>query len=149
MCDTHHTHDNSPHKGLQHEGHDQEHTQWSRRAFMQALGLAGAGTMFLGSHLLTASAPSTLSAALAAAESDNSLNWIRRNGGNDGLSTVIPIQLYDAYANGRPNIYVTESKVLKLTKDFGVPTYRSALESLWGDGQFKAVHGVGYEHQNI
>ena len=148
MCDTPH-HDTSPHKGLEHKGHDQEHTQWSRRAFMQALGLAGSGTIFLGSHLLTASAPSTLSAALAAAETDNILILIRLNGGNDGLSTVIPIQQYDSYANARPNIYIPESKVLKLTNDFGVPTYMSALEPLWGDGQFKAVHGVGYENQNM
>ena len=34
MCDTHHIHDNSPHKGLEHEGHDQEHKNWSRRSFM-------------------------------------------------------------------------------------------------------------------
>ncbi|BFP40719.1 hypothetical protein FGF1_15640 [Flavobacteriaceae bacterium GF1] len=149
MCDTHHTHDNSPYKGLEHEGHDQEHKNWSRRSFMQALGIAGSGSMFLGSNLLSASGPSPLMSAINQAQTDNILVLIRLNGGNDGLSTVIPIQQYDTYANQRPNIYIPESKVLKLTDDFGIPSYMSALEPLWGQGQFKAVHGVGYENQSL
>lgn len=150
MCDTHHTHDNtSPHKGLEHDGHDLEHKTWSRRSFIQALGIAGSGSMFLGSNLISASAPSPFTSAIADAETDNILILIRLSGGNDGLSTVIPIQQYDTYANARPNIYIPESKVLKLTDDFGVPTYMNALEPLWGDGQFKAVHGVGYENQSL
>ncbi|WP_010519018.1 DUF1501 domain-containing protein [Croceivirga radicis] len=149
MCDNHHHHDTSPFKGLEHEGHDQEHKKWSRRSFLQALGIAGSGTMMLGSNLLSASAPSPLTAAIAAAETDNILILIRLNGGNDGLSTVIPIQQYDTYANARPNIYIPESKVLKLTDDFGIPSYMSALEPLWGNGQFKAVHGVGYQNQSL
>ncbi|NER09672.1 Uncharacterized conserved protein, DUF1501 family [Muriicola jejuensis] len=130
-------------------GHDEEHKFWSRRSFLQALGIAGSGSMMLGSHMLTASAPSPLTAAIANADSDNILILIRLSGGNDGLSTVIPIQQYDVYANARPNIYIPESKVLKLTDDFGIPSYMSALESMWGEGQFKAVHGVGYENQSL
>ncbi|WP_036381842.1 DUF1501 domain-containing protein [Muricauda sp. MAR_2010_75] len=149
MCDNHHNHHKSPYKGLEHEGHDLEHKNWSRRSFIQALGIAGSGSMFLGSNFISASAPSPLTAAIAAAETDNILILIRLSGGNDGLSTVIPIQQYDTYANARPNIYIPESKVLKLTDDFGVPTYMSSLESLWGEGQFKAVHGVGYENQSL
>jgi uncharacterized protein (DUF1501 family) len=146
MCDTHH--DNTPYKGLEHEGHDTEHKNWSRRSFIQALGIAGSGSMFLGSNMLTASAPSPLTMAMGDAETDNILILIRLSGGNDGLSTVIPIQQYDTYANARPNIYIPESKVLKLTDDFGIPSYMNSLESLWGDGQFKAVHGVGYQGQS-
>ncbi|MGB3152377.1 MAG: hypothetical protein WBB27_17100, partial [Maribacter sp.] len=146
MCDINH---NSPHKGLQHDGHDHEHQYWSRRSFLQALGIAGSGSMMLGANMLTASAPSALSAGIAAAETDNILILIRLSGGNDGLSTVIPIEQYDSYANARPNIYIPESKVLKLTDEFGVPSYMSALEPMWGEGQFKAVHGVGYEGQSL
>ncbi|MDC6387611.1 DUF1501 domain-containing protein [Maribacter sp. PR1] len=146
MCDINH---NSPHKGLQHDGHDQEHQIWSRRSFLQALGIAGSGSMMLGANMLTASGPSPLSAGIAAAETDNILILIRLSGGNDGLSTVIPIEQYDSYANARPNIYIPESKVLKLTDEFGVPSYMSALEPMWGEGQFKAVHGVGYEGQSL
>ena len=148
MCDNHHQLE-TPHKGLEHKGHDQEHKNWSRRSFLQALGIAGSGSMLLGHNLLSASAPSPLTAAIAAAETDNILILIRLNGGNDGLSTVIPVQQYDLYANARPNIYIPESKILKLTDDFGIPTYMNALEPLWGEGQFKAVHGVGYENQSL
>jgi len=146
MCDINH---NSPHKGLEHDGHDNEHQYWSRRSFLQALGIAGSGSMMLGANMLTASAPSALSAGIAAAETDNILILIRLSGGNDGLSTVIPIEQYDSYANARPNIYIPESKVLKLSDEFGVPSYMSSLEPMWGEGQFKAVHGVGYEGQSL
>ena len=129
--------------------HDQEHKYWSRRSFLQALGIAGSGSIMLGSNMLSASAPSPLTAAIANSNTDQILILIRLSGGNDGLSTVIPIQQYDTYANARPNIYIPESKILKLTDDFGVPTYMNALEPLWGEGQFKAVHGVGYENQSL
>jgi len=145
MCQSHHT----PHKGIDHKGHDEEHTLWSRRSFIQALGIAGSGSMMLGSNMLTANAPSSLSAGIAATETDKIVVLIRLSGGNDGLSTVIPIQQYDEYATVRPNIYIPESKVLKLTDDFGIPSYMNALEPMWENGQFKAVHGVGYEGQSL
>jgi len=146
MCDIH---KKTPYKGLENEGHDTEHKEWSRRSFLQALGIAGSGSMLLGSNYLTASAPSPLTAAIAGAETDNILILIRLSGGNDGLSTVIPIEQYDAYANARPNIYIPESKVLKLTDEFGVPSYMKAIQPMWAEGQFKAVHGVGYEGQSL
>lgn len=145
MCDTH----NTPHKGIEHEGHDQEHKSWSRRSFLQALGIAGSGSMMLGSNYVTASSPSPLTAAIGETETDNILILIRLSGGNDGLSTVIPLEQYDAYRNARPNIYIPESKVLKLTDEYGVPSYMNAVEPMWGNGQFKAVHGVGYEGQSL
>lgn len=146
MCDTHNT---SPHKGLEHDGHDQEHKSWSRRSFLQTLGIAGSGSMMLGSNYVTASATSPLTSAIAKAETDNILILIRLSGGNDGLSTVIPMEQYEAYRDARPNIYIPESKVLRLTDEFGIPSYMNALEPLWGEGQFKAVHGVGYEGQSL
>jgi len=147
MCDTHHN--NTPYKGKEHEGHNEEHKTWSRRSFLQTLGIAGTGTMMLGGNMLSASAPSPLTAAIAAAETDNILVLIRLSGGNDGLSTVIPLEQYGAYRDARPNIYIPESKILKLTDDFGVPSYMKPIEPMWGEGQFKAVHGVGYKGQSL
>ena len=145
MCNTHPN--ASPSKD--DHGHDHEHKYWSRRSFMQALGIAGSGSIMLGSNLLSASAPSPLTAAISGAETDNILILIRLSGGNDGLSTVIPIEQYDTYANARPNIFIPESKILKLTDEFGVPSYMNPLEPMWDEGQFKAVHGVGYEGQSL
>lgn len=145
MCNTHHT----PIPKHAREQHDAEHKSWSRRSFLQALGISGSGAMMLGSNMLTAAAPSPLSSAIAGAETDNILILIRLSGGNDGLSTVIPINQYDLYATARPNIYIPESKILRLTDDFGVPSYMKATEQLWDAGQFKAVHGVGYENQSL
>ncbi len=146
MCEIH---DNTPYKGKEHEGHDEEHKTWSRRSFLQALGIAGSGSMLLGSQYLSASAPSPLTAALADTETDNILILIRLSGGNDGLSTVIPLEFYDTYANARPNIYIPESKVLKMTDEYGVPSYMKAIQPMWDEGQFKAVHGVGYNNQSL
>lgn len=148
MCETHH-YKGFPKKHREEDEHDFEHKYWSRRSFLQALGIAGSGSMMLGSNFITASAPSPFTAALAAADTDNILILIRLSGGNDGLNTVIPIQQYDTYRNARPNIYIPESKILKLTDDYGVPSYMKAFEPMWGDGQFKAVHGVGYQNQSL
>jgi len=93
--------------------------------------------MMLGANMLTASAPSPLSAGIAAAETDNILILIRLAGGNDGLSTIIPIEQYDTYANARPNIYIPESKVLKLTDEFGVPSYMSFCEYRFSHNRFQ------------
>ncbi|PKB42250.1 putative secreted protein (Por secretion system target) [Cellulophaga sp. RHA19] len=145
MCDT-----NSKVQHADKEAHDLEHKKWNRRSFLQAMGMVGSGSMLLGSNVLNASATSPLATAIADAEADGKiLILIRLAGGNDGLSTVIPIEQYDTYANARPNIYIPESKVLKLTDNFGVPSYMAPLERMWGEGQFKAVHGVGYEGQSL
>ena len=144
MCNNH-----IPIKIDKDEAHDFEHKYWSRRSFLQALGIAGSGSMMLGSHILTASAPSPFTAAIAAAETDNILILVRLMGGNDGLNTVIPIDQYDLYREARPNIYIPESKILKLTDEYGVPSYMNSVQPMWDKGQFKAVHGVGYQNQSL
>ncbi len=146
MCNNHYK---SPNKAITDNGHQDEHRTWSRRAFMQAMGIAGTGTLMLGSNMITASSGSPLNAAISGAETDNILILIRLAGGNDGLNTVIPISQYDTYRNERPNIYIPESKILKLTDDFGVPSYMKSVQGLWDSGGMKAVHGVGYESHNL
>lgn len=143
MCNQHFTPFNNKAK------HDEEHEVWSRRSFLQALGLAGSGSIFLGGQMLTASAPSKLTMALNASENDNILVLIRLNGGNDGLNTVVPLFEYDTYANYRPKIYLPSNNLFKLSDNFALPKYMDLLEPLWGEGGLKIVHGVGYEDQNL
>ncbi|GAB5401002.1 MAG: hypothetical protein Aureis2KO_25870 [Aureisphaera sp.] len=129
--------------------HDQEHSKWNRRTFIQALGLAGAGSMTLGAANISAAKPSPLSVALAENENDRILVIVRLKGGNDGLNTIVPVYDYDVYANLRPTIRHQQNDLTMLNADFGIPNYMNSLESMWGDGKMKVVHGVGYPEQNL
>ena len=129
--------------------HDQEHSTWNRRSFIQALGLAGAGSMVLADSAISASKASPLSIALSESENDNILVIIRLKGGNDGLNTIVPVYDYGTYANLRPTIKHQQSDLLNLNADFAIPDYMSSLESVWWDGNMKVIHGVGYPDQNL
>lgn len=129
--------------------HDKEHASWSRRSFIQALGLTGVGSVMLGATQVSASKPSPLSVALSNSENDNILVIVRFKGGNDGLNTIVPVYDYDSYANLRPTIKHDQNQLINLDANFGIPNYMTGLESLWGNGQMKVVHGVGYQNQNL
>lgn len=159
MCN--HNKDNSPSKNKSNSSqspsakitdahHDKEHSSWNRRSFMQALGLVGGGSMMLGGSNLTASTASRLTTALTAAESENRvLVLVRLKGGNDGLNTIVPLYDYDFYASNRPTIRHTESSLYNLSADIGMPESMADLQSLWGEGAMRVVHGVGYPNQNL
>jgi uncharacterized protein (DUF1501 family) len=129
--------------------HDQEHATWNRRSFIQALGLAGGGSMLLGSAAVSATKASPLSIALSQSENDNILVIVRLKGGNDGLNTIVPLYDYDTYANLRPTIRHQQNDLITLSPDFAIPNYMNSLESMWGEGQMKVVNGVGYPEQNL
>ncbi len=150
MCENHLPNQHTKNKKEQPKNaHDQEHATWNRRSFIQALGLAGAGSMALGGTNVSATAASPLSVALSQSENDNILVIIRLKGGNDGLNTIVPIYDYATYANLRPTIKHEQSDLLNLNDDFALPNYMGQLESVWGDGNMKVIHGVGYPEQNL
>ncbi len=132
-----------------HKEHDAHHEAWSRRSFIQTLGLTAGGTILLGGSAIAASKPSALSLALNEAPTDRVLVIIRLKGGNDGLNTIIPLQQYDTYANYRPEIRIESGSYFNLSDEFAMPNYANPLEALWGDGKMKVIHGVGYEDQNL
>lgn len=144
MCDHKPTY-----KKVKEDIHNQEHKYWSRRSFLQALGLVGGGYILLGSKSVSASRPSPLASALAASESDRILVLIRLKGGNDGLNTIVPIYDYDRYANLRPTLRLDQSSLYNLSPDFGLPSFMSDLQSMWGNGAMKVVHGVGYDDPSL
>jgi len=144
MCD----HNSNP-NNVKEDIHNQEHKYWSRRSFLQALGLVGGGSILMGSKSISASRPSPLASALAMSESDKILVLIRLKGGNDGLNTIVPIYDYDRYANLRPTLKLDSSSLYNLSPDFGLPAFMSDLQSMWGDGAMKVVHGVGYDDSSL
>ncbi|MCF8465262.1 MAG: DUF1501 domain-containing protein [Flavobacteriales bacterium] len=131
------------------EEHAREHATWDRRSFFKALGLGVGGSMVLGGMNVGATALSPLTKALAAANSDRVLVFIRLKGGNDGLNTIIPIYDYSTYASYRTSVRINEADSFNLSPEFAMPNFMSSLESFWNDGKMKVVHGVGYEDQSL
>ena len=149
MC-THDSKHKGPHASITDNHHDKEHEAWSRRGFLQAMGLVGAGTVMVGGTNVAAASPNKLTAALADADSgDRAVVLVRLKGGNDGLNTIVPINDYDFYAQNRPSIKHDLNSLYQLSSDYGIPQSMEAMQSLWGDGQMKVVHGVGYDQQNL
>ncbi|UZO81933.1 DUF1501 domain-containing protein [Aquimarina sp. ERC-38] len=127
----------------------EEHKQWNRRSFLQALGIVGGGTMALANSALSVAKPSPLAAAINTADNDRILVLIRLKGGNDGLNTIVPLYDYDTYSNARPTLRIKENELFKFNDDFGMAKYANKLERMWGDGMMKVVHGVGYENSSL
>lgn len=149
MCDHHkggHIHSSRPKNDSKH---NEEHKTWNRRSFLQALGLVGGGTIAFANNALTINKPSPLGMALTQSDNENILVIVRLKGGNDGLNTVIPMYDYDTYATARPFIKINEQDTFALNSDFAMPNYMNPLESIWGDGKMKVVHGVGYNDQSL
>ena len=135
--------------GLKDVQHAREHAQWDRRSFFKTLGLGLGGTMMLGGMKVGATAVSPLAKALSTAESDRVLVFIRLKGGNDGLNTIVPLYDYSTYAAYRTTVRINEQDTFNLSPEFGMPNFMGSLESFWGDGKMKVVHGVGYDDQNL
>ncbi|MBL8879922.1 MAG: DUF1501 domain-containing protein [Phycisphaerales bacterium] len=68
-------------------------------------------------------------------------------GGNDGLNTIVPYEM-DAYYKARPQLAIKKADVLKLENNVGLPTYATALKTLFDNGQMAIVQGVGYPNPN-
>ena len=133
---------------LEHgEAHALEHQMWSRRDFLTATGLLGAGSLLLGNMPIRAFQPSPLMAALANGNSDRILVLIRLDGGNDGLNTVIE-RGNSFYYNIRPTIAIQESNMWALNAQYGMPLSTNALQPLWDNGMMKTILNVGYPEPN-
>ncbi len=114
----------------------------NRRGFLSASAAATAVVTF-GS-----TAPSLLRrAAAAAADEDRVLVVVEMAGGNDGLSTVIPIADPE-YAKARPKLAIAAADTLRINDEFGLNSSLSGFADLLQQGHFAVVQGVGYENPN-
>jgi uncharacterized protein (DUF1501 family) len=129
------------------QAHQQDHQNWSRRDFLSATGLLGAGGLLMGNFSLRAFQPTPLLAALSAGGEDRILVLIRLDGGNDGLNTVIE-RGNSFYYNNRPTIAVTEPNMWALNDSYGMPASTADLQPLWLDGMMKVMLNVGYPEPN-
>ena len=146
---------NKPHtlrKGaaLEHgEAHIRDHQNWSRRSFLQMMGLTGGGSMLMGSWMVNVLGSAGLQMALNSSESDRILVLIRLKGGNDGMNMIIPLYDYSRYQSLRPTIHVPQADLNPLSELFGLPKTMNKLRTKWLDGAVRVVNGVGYPDQNL
>lgn len=133
---------------LEHrDAHAREHRLWSRRDFLSASGLLGAGSMLLGGLPVRAFQPTPLLAAMQASDNDRILVLIRLDGGNDGLNTVIKRGSAEYY-NLRPTLGLADSKLWALSNEYGMPLETDSLQPLWSEGMMKVILNVGYPNPN-
>jgi len=126
----------------------QDHLKWSRRSFLQSLGLASVGSMALANGKVNFLENNQLSQAINEADNDRILILVRLGGGNDGLNTVIPLNQYDLYANYRPNVKKLPNELWNLSDDYAMPNDMISLQQTWEEGEMKIVHSVGYASQS-
>jgi uncharacterized protein (DUF1501 family) len=76
---------------------------------------------------------------------------VQLNGGNDGLNTVIPVDNFSRYVNARKNIFIDQSKVLKLNgyDTVGLHPAMTGMQQLFNDGKLHIVQAVGYPQPNF
>jgi len=149
MC----THDHKPHREgdcLEHgEKHTEAHRNWSRRQFLQGLGLAAAGSSFgFGASTVKAYSASPLLQALARSGTDRILVLVQLSGGNDGLNTIVPYSDPEYYRI-RPTIAISETDILPISNDVGFHPRLSSFDTMYKDGLMQVLQGVGYSEPTL
>ncbi|MGB1206435.1 MAG: DUF1501 domain-containing protein [Chitinophagales bacterium] len=81
-------------------------------------------------------------------ENDRILVLVQLNGGNDGLSCVIPRDQQDNLAQVRSNILIPESNHLPITEAIAFHPNMGGMQQLFNDNKLAIVQGVGYENTN-
>jgi uncharacterized protein (DUF1501 family) len=151
MCDQHNDDIklNSQQEDPNTEKHHEEHHFWSRRGFLQTLGLAGGSSFVMGGSAIGVFNPSLLSLGLSQQNNDRILVMIRLKGGNDGLNTIIPLFDFSRYQNLRPNIAIPSQNAINLNTELGMHPAMNSLKSFWDRGDMKLINNVGYPDQNL
>jgi uncharacterized protein (DUF1501 family) len=115
----------------------------SRRGFILASGVVGAGALAVGAtqvnwtDLMTAAAQNPLSPDAGV------LVVCTLYGGNDGLNTVVPAS-DPAYQKARPDLAYQPHEVLDLGDGLGLNPGMTGMKKLWDDKRLAVVRGVGY-----
>ncbi len=115
----------------------------TRRRFLLASGVAGAGALVAGGAALGSRDLALRAAATPLAGDAKVLVLVTLYGGNDGLNTVIPYADH-AYQDARPDLAYSGEDVHDLGDGLGLNPALTGLAGLWRDDRLAIVRGVGY-----
>jgi uncharacterized protein (DUF1501 family) len=116
---------------------------WTRRKFLLASGVTGAGVILTGAAGLGLAELLSLRDEDPATREAGRLVIVTLYGGNDGLNTVIPFA-DRRYHDLRPELAYRASEVLRLDAGLGLNPALTGLRTLWRRRQLAIVLGVGY-----
>ena len=117
-----------------------------RRDFLKYNGISLPAISGLGIHTLSQSP--FFKALYNTTESDKILVIINLAGGNDGLGSVVPLDIYDKLTEARPEVIIPENKLLKIEDKIALHPSMGELSNLYKDGKMSIIQGVGYPDQD-
>ena len=84
---------------------------------------------------------------MAANTEGKKLVVVQLSGGNDYLNCIVP---YDdpRYVDSRPNVRITEDRVIPLDRGYGLNPGMGPIKDLYDAGKVAVIHGVGYPEPN-
>ena len=82
-------------------------------------------------------------------DTDKILVIINLAGGNDGLGTVVPLDIYGKLAEVRPEVIIDQNQLLKIEDDVALHPAMTELRNLYSEGKMGIIQGVGYPDQDF
>lgn len=123
-----------------------------RRSFLKTTGAAALGVNLLGGVPLRGFSPAQLLPTVMD-QNDRILVVIQLFGGNDGLNTIIPVEI-PRYYQMRPSIGVPKEQAVNVLGRVHMhpaldPDGTYNMRRMLEDGRLAVVQGVGYENPNL
>jgi uncharacterized protein (DUF1501 family) len=118
-----------------------------RRNFIQSVALSSVGAPLLLKDFKFGAITKQLFKVSRDAE-DRVLILIRLNGGNDGLSTLVPLDMYDNLVIQRPDILIPDNQLITITPTNAFHPVMTGMANMFNDGKLSIIQNVGYPEQN-
>jgi uncharacterized protein (DUF1501 family) len=115
----------------------------TRRRFLIASGVTGAGALAAGSGIVTWQQLHQRAQSTPLPPGSPVLVIVTLYGGNDGINTLVPYA-DAAYHDARPELAYAPGDVLHLDASLGLNPSLKGLATLWQAKQLAIVRGVGY-----